>query len=75
MPPNTLKHPNGTLINVTSGNASEWGSYHGFKSKHTGGVQFLYGDGAVRFVSDTIALGTYRALASYQGGEVVSNAP
>jgi prepilin-type N-terminal cleavage/methylation domain-containing protein/prepilin-type processing-associated H-X9-DG protein len=72
MPPNNLKHPNGTPINTTSTNQKEWGSYHGFKSRHPGGVQFLYGDGSVRFIHDSIALGTYRAMASYKGGEVVS---
>jgi prepilin-type processing-associated H-X9-DG protein len=75
MPPNNLKHPNGTPINTTSNSASEWGSYHGFKSRHPGGVQFVYADGSVRFVPNSIPLGTYRALASYKGGEVLTDAP
>jgi prepilin-type N-terminal cleavage/methylation domain-containing protein/prepilin-type processing-associated H-X9-DG protein len=50
----------------------EWQDYHGFKSQHTGGVQFLFGDGSIRFVSDAIPLGTYRALATYNLGEVVT---
>lgn len=75
IPPNYLKHANGTPIDVTSNNQSEWGSYHGFKSRHTGGVQFAYGDGSVHFVRDTIPLSTYRALASYNGGEVLVDAP
>jgi prepilin-type N-terminal cleavage/methylation domain-containing protein/prepilin-type processing-associated H-X9-DG protein len=72
MPPNTIKRLNGNAINVTSGNSGEWGSYQGFKSRHTGGVQFLFGDGTVRFIDNQIALGNYRALASYSGNEVVS---
>jgi prepilin-type N-terminal cleavage/methylation domain-containing protein/prepilin-type processing-associated H-X9-DG protein len=75
MPPNNLTHPNGTPINTTSTNASEWGSYHGFKSRHTGGVQFLYADGTARFIVNSIALGTYRAMASYNGGEVIDSPP
>ncbi|HJZ54992.1 MAG TPA: DUF1559 domain-containing protein [Gemmataceae bacterium] len=75
MPPNNLKHTNGNPINTTSNSASEWGSYHGFKSRHTGGVQFVYADGSVHFIPNSITLGTYRALASYKGGEVLSDAP
>ncbi|OWK38258.1 hypothetical protein FRUB_07378 [Fimbriiglobus ruber] len=75
MPPNNLTHPNGTPIDTTSTNASEWGSYHGFKSKHIGGVQFVYADGSVHFVSNAVPLSTYRALASYKGGEVLVDAP
>ena len=72
MPPNNTRHPNGTPIVVTSGSSSEWGSYNGFKSQHPGGVQFLYADGTVRFIEQSIALGTYRAMASYAGNEVVN---
>jgi prepilin-type N-terminal cleavage/methylation domain-containing protein len=41
------------------------------RSQHTGGVQVLMGDGAVRFVSDNIDLTTWRALATVSGGEVI----
>jgi prepilin-type N-terminal cleavage/methylation domain-containing protein len=75
MPPNNLKHPNGTPINTTSNASSEWGSYHGFKSRHPTGVQFVFADGSGRFVQNSIPLGTYRALASYKGGEAVADAP
>jgi prepilin-type N-terminal cleavage/methylation domain-containing protein len=40
-------------------------------SRHIGGVQTLLADGAVRFVSQTINLGTWRGLGSRAGGEVV----
>src|SRR5262249_5164505 len=49
MPHNTLKHTNGTQIDTTSNSTSEWGTYHGFQSKHTGGVQFVYAGGYVHF--------------------------
>lgn len=43
-----------------------------FGSQHTGGAQFLLGDGSVRFVSENIdTLLVYPALASRNGGEVV----
>jgi len=42
------------------------------RSWHPGGVNVLLGDGSVRFVKDTIDLGTWRALGTRRGGEVVS---
>ena len=46
----------------------------GFKaarSRHPGGVNVLMGDGAVRFVGDSVDLDTWRALATRSGGEVL----
>ncbi len=44
----------------------------GFRSQHPGGVNFLFGDGAVRFIKATINPTTYQALGTRFGGEVVS---
>ena len=41
-------------------------------SRHTGGVQVMMGDGAVRFVSDNIDLNVWRAVGTRAGNEVVS---
>lgn len=41
-------------------------------SLHPGGVNVLFGDGAVRYIKDTINLSTWRAIGSRNGGEVVS---
>lgn len=45
------------------------GFFHA-RSNHPGGVNCLLADGSVRFISDTIALGTWRALSTAAGGEV-----
>jgi prepilin-type processing-associated H-X9-DG protein len=44
----------------------------GFKSKHPGGANFLFGDGSVHFVKNSINPIVYNALGSRAGGEVVS---
>lgn len=43
----------------------------GPRSRHTQGIQSLLGDGSVRFVSDSIDLGTWRSLGTRGGGEVI----
>ena len=42
-----------------------------FRSAHTGGVQFLMGDGSGRFVSENIDQGVFNALGTRGGKEVI----
>ncbi|MGQ9914708.1 MAG: DUF1559 domain-containing protein [Thermogutta sp.] len=44
----------------------------GARSNHPGGANALMADGSVRFVSDTIQLTTWRALATVGGGETTT---
>jgi prepilin-type N-terminal cleavage/methylation domain-containing protein/prepilin-type processing-associated H-X9-DG protein len=44
----------------------------GFRSQHPGGGNFVFGDGSVRFIKQTINMPTYRALSTRKFGEVVS---
>jgi prepilin-type processing-associated H-X9-DG protein len=50
--------------------------YHvgGFASGHTGGANFAFGDGSIRFVSQTINRDVYRCLGNRADGEMISAA-
>ena len=47
------------------------GADRGLAAPHVGICQFVMGDGAVRAISEEIDLGTYRALSSRAGNEVI----
>jgi len=42
-----------------------------FGSQHEGGAHFLFGDGRVRFLTENIDLGLYRALSTRAGEETI----
>ena len=43
-----------------------------FRSWHPGGANFLFGDGAVHFLNESMDHAEYQALSSRAGGEIVS---
>ena len=49
-----------------------WNTAEGFKSRHSGGAQFVMGDGSVQFVSEGIDMVTYNALGSKANGDAVN---
>jgi prepilin-type processing-associated H-X9-DG protein len=49
-----------------------WHATWGFKSKHSGGVNFCFGDGSVRFVGQNIDMRTYQYLGCRDDGQPVS---
>jgi prepilin-type N-terminal cleavage/methylation domain-containing protein/prepilin-type processing-associated H-X9-DG protein len=53
-------------ISVLSGN-----SYQSARSRHSGGVNVLMGDGSVHFISDEVSINLWRALGSMAGSEQV----
>jgi prepilin-type N-terminal cleavage/methylation domain-containing protein/prepilin-type processing-associated H-X9-DG protein len=50
-----------------------WHVTWGFKSNHAGGVNFVYGDGSVRFVQQGIDMRTYQYLGCRNDGQVISD--
>jgi prepilin-type N-terminal cleavage/methylation domain-containing protein len=64
VPPNFMNTcpnwPNPPIPACTASN--NWNLSWGFRSKHAGGVHFLFGDGAVRFISENISIRTYNFL-------------
>lgn len=53
-------------------NPGDWPNVYSFRSRHTGGANFAFGDGRIQFVSATIDINVYRALATRNGGESAS---
>ena len=45
-------------------------TYKSARSRHPGGVNVIMADGSLQFVSNDIALATWRAMGTMNGGEV-----
>ncbi len=55
------------------GNGSHNSGLTAARSRHSGGVTALLGDGSVRFVSDNVDLGVWRGVATRGGGETAGD--
>jgi prepilin-type N-terminal cleavage/methylation domain-containing protein len=58
-------------------NIARWANgppgYYTFSSLHEGGVFMVMGDSAVRFISENIDIGTFQALSTRNGNEIVDD--
>ena len=61
--------PNYAMPPAMTAQPGNWPVTYSFRSKHTNGLQFCYADGSVHFVSQSIPIVTYRAMATIYGGE------
>jgi len=62
-------------VSDTANNCNDfrvWMTSGGFKSDHTGGAQFVMGDGSVHFISEAVDYTTYQRLGSRNDGEATS---
>jgi prepilin-type processing-associated H-X9-DG protein len=80
LPPNPVDEPMNrrpctpTIIGWDRSGYNVTGRDHasGFRSMHPSGCNFLFADGSVHFIDQAIDAPTYRALSTYQGGEVIT---
>jgi len=69
-----INAPNGRMVSGTTGTSGDQQYAWQFSSKHSGGANFVFCDGSVRFLSDSIDYVTVlQALATPEGGEVAGN--
>jgi prepilin-type N-terminal cleavage/methylation domain-containing protein/prepilin-type processing-associated H-X9-DG protein len=67
---NHIMQPNSW--NCSDGNVNDIGAFT-VSSRHSGGVNVLFGDGSVRFVKGTVAPQTWWALGTRAGNEVLGS--
>jgi prepilin-type N-terminal cleavage/methylation domain-containing protein/prepilin-type processing-associated H-X9-DG protein len=71
----TIVPPNSTQYRWAecNGQNSVWESmYNNVTSNHSGGANFLMGDGSVKFIKDSIGMPTYFAIGTKANGETIS---
>lgn len=68
------QRPNGPNdgTNAPCNRQQNWNTAQGFKSKHPTGAQFVFCDGSVRFLSETMNYDAYQRLGARQDGYAVT---
>jgi prepilin-type processing-associated H-X9-DG protein len=60
-----------TAPSAYASNGAQYGNMITAKSNHPGGVNMLFLDGSVKFIKNGINAGTYGALGTIAGGEII----
>jgi prepilin-type processing-associated H-X9-DG protein len=68
-----MDYPWRTCGFTCNGCAPEGSNFVNANSNHPGGANFLFTDGSVKFVKDSINMQTYWALGTRNGSEVISS--
>jgi prepilin-type N-terminal cleavage/methylation domain-containing protein/prepilin-type processing-associated H-X9-DG protein len=79
VPPNSKQYPWGNCMFYGSGGANGWpnasngSNFANAASNHPGGANFLFSDGSVKLIKDSVNMTTYWSLGTRNGGEVVGS--
>jgi prepilin-type N-terminal cleavage/methylation domain-containing protein/prepilin-type processing-associated H-X9-DG protein len=57
---------------TATGSGSRFAMRQSARSRHSGGVNVGFGDGSIRFISNSIALAQWQAMSTMNGGEVIN---
>ncbi len=63
---------NPSALNKVRGRRASW---YNAASLHTGGVNFVFADGSVRFIPESISVPTLTLLSRMGDGQVITNMP
>jgi prepilin-type N-terminal cleavage/methylation domain-containing protein len=69
--PSNAKSPGESCVDALH-NIYNWNVSFGFKSNHKGGANFVFGDGSVHFIAQTIDMQTYQWLGCRNDGHAIS---
>ena len=61
----------GLPCTTATGSGSRFAMRQSARSRHSGGVNVALGDGSIRFIANTIPLGTWQTLSTVNGSEVL----
>ena len=62
-----------TLDQTTCLQRNNWNNSWGFKSNHTNGANFVFADGSVKFISQSIDMTAYQLLGGRNDGQPIPN--
>jgi prepilin-type processing-associated H-X9-DG protein len=72
--PNSTKAPfSACRMDCSAGCGADFGHLFSSSSNHPGGINALMADGSVKFIKSSVADQTWWALATKDGGEVLSS--